>query len=437
MINSDFLFSIKDQILVLIAFFVIAARLVGFYLVKKTQQEQYLSLKLFLNKQPWGTGFIIVLSALASYALLNFSFFNLTFHSAIILSNAQDSIRSILSLMLLILEVKALYLALNNLTYKKPVIQALLPYLKHSLYFMGMALTLPFIIPNFLKTPLLDYITHKMTLVLVIWTGAWFILQIIIGLEKITLQHYHDDLGKNFHARRAYTQARLLKRMAIGFVLVLATALSAMIFEHVRAIGTSILASAGLATAILGFAAQKTLSNLFSGIQIAMTQPISINDTLVIDGELGVVEEISLTYVVIRIWDLRRLVLPINYFLEKPFQNLTRTSTNLLCPVFFMADYTLPIEKVREKFMSILEVSPFWDKKVSVLQVVEASDKAIQIRALASAADSPMAWNLKCEILEKLIGYIAEHYPESLPKARSLQYQAPSLTERNKLLPNS
>jgi small-conductance mechanosensitive channel len=427
MISTDFLFSAKDQILLILATLVICLKLTGLFIFKRKRKEPLLSLNLFLNNQPWGTASIILLSSIVGYIVIEAPYFNLTLHSELIFSNLQDSFQSILSLVLLALEVKALYLSLNSITYNKPIIQALLPYLKSSLYFMGLALTLPFIIPHFLKTPLLEYVTSKMTIVLLIWTGAWFILQIIVGLEKITLQHYHQDLSSDFRARRAYTQARILKRIAIGFVLVLATALSVMVFENMRAIGTSILASAGLATAILGFAAQKTLGNLFSGIQIAMSQPISMNDTLLIDGELGVVEEISLTYVVVRIWDLRRLVLPVSYFLEKPFQNLTRTSTNLLCPVFFFVDYTLPIEKVREKFMEILHASLFWDKQVSILQVVEASDKTIKVRALASAADAAKSWNLKCEILEKLNAYIVANYPDSLPKVRSVQYQVPPL----------
>lgn len=140
---------------------------------------------------------------------------------------------------------------------------------------------------------------------------------------------------------------------------------------------------------------------------------------LLIENELGTVEEISLSHVVLRIWDLRRLIIPINYFIEKPFQNLTRTSTNLLCPIFLYADYNLPIEPVRQEFKRILQLSAFWDGNVANLQVVEAQGNVIKIRALASAKDSGSSWDLKCEVLEKLIAYIVEHHSESLPKLRN------------------
>ena len=178
------------------------------------------------------------------------------------------------------------------------------------------------------------------------------------------------------------------------------------------------LASAGIAGIILGFAAQKTLGNFIAGIQLAFAQPIRIDDVVIIENEWGWIEEISLTYVVVRIWDLRRLIVPVSYFIEKPFQNWTRISSDLLGTVFIYADYTIPVNEVREEMTRILNGSPRWDKKVNVLQVTNADNRTIELRALMSAADSPTAWDLRCEVREKLLEFLQKRYPESLPRVR-------------------
>ena len=191
-----------------------------------------------------------------------------------------------------------------------------------------------------------------------------------------------------------------------------------MTFSAVRQIGVSILASAGILGVVLGFAAQKTLGNLIAGIQIALAQPIRLDDAVVVENEWGWIEEITLTYVVVRIWDLRRLVLPISYFIEKPFQNWTRNSADILGSVFIYADYTVPVEEVRAELGRILKESPHWDKKVNVLQVTDATEHTVKLRALMSAADSPTAWNLRCETREKLLEFLQKKYPQSLPRTR-------------------
>jgi small-conductance mechanosensitive channel len=191
-----------------------------------------------------------------------------------------------------------------------------------------------------------------------------------------------------------------------------------MTFSEVRHIGVSILASAGIFGVVLGFAAQKTLGNFIAGIQIAIAQPIRLDDVVIIEGEWGWIEEITLTFVVVRIWDLRRMVVPISYFLEKPFQNWTRTSADLLGTVFIYTDYTVPVDEMRKELTRILESSPKWDKKVNVLQVSDTTDRSVELRALMSAADSPTAWDLRCEVREKLLEFLQKRFPGSLPRTR-------------------
>jgi len=191
-----------------------------------------------------------------------------------------------------------------------------------------------------------------------------------------------------------------------------------MSFAKVRHIGVSILASAGIVGIVIGFAAQKTLGNFIAGIQIAIAQPIRLDDVVIIEDEWGWIEEITLTFVVVRIWDLRRLVVPISYFLEKPFQNWTRTAADLLGTVFIYTDYTVPVEEIRNELTHILENSPRWDKKVNALQVTNATEKTVELRALMSAADSSIMWDLRCEVREKLLEFLQQRFPECLPRIR-------------------
>lgn len=226
----------------------------------------------------------------------------------------------------------------------------------------------------------------------------------------------HDD---NLLARSAHTQMRAFGNIARFAVWLFALAFVLMTFDGVRRIGVSLLASAGLAGVVLGFAAQKSIATVFAGIQIALTQPIRVDDVVIVEGEWGRIEEIRLTYVVVRIWDLRRLVIPITYFIDTPFQNWTRTSSDILAVVTLHVDYSLPVEEVRQEFRRILEASPLWDRKVCSLQVTEAFERTMLIRPLCSAKNSSQAWDLRCEVREKLIAFIRDRYPECLPKARA------------------
>ena len=185
-----------------------------------------------------------------------------------------------------------------------------------------------------------------------------------------------------------------------------------------RKVGTGLLTGVGLSGIIIGFAAQRSISNLLAGFQIAFTQPIRIDDAITAEGEFGTVEEITLTYVVLKLWDERRLILPINYFIEKPFQNWTRTSSELLGTVTLSIDYTLPVDAVRAELTRLLESNKLWDGRVNSLQVTDVTETTMQLRALMSAANSGALFDLRCYVRENLIKFLNESYPTSFPRNR-------------------
>jgi small-conductance mechanosensitive channel len=201
---------------------------------------------------------------------------------------------------------------------------------------------------------------------------------------------------------------------------IIATGSILMLFDPVRQFGTSILASAGIAGVVLGFAAQKTLGNVLAGIQIALTQPLLIDDIVVVEGEFGQIEEITLTYVTVRTWDLRRLVLPITYFIEKPFQNWSRVSTELLGTVILYLDYQVPLGELRKELKRLVENNPKWDQRVCGLQVTDTKQSTIEVRALVSGTDPGKTFDLRCEVREGLIEFLRRDYPESLPRVRNV-----------------
>lgn len=248
---------------------------------------------------------------------------------------------------------------------------------------------------------------------------AWLFANTVFALRDLILSRYDVSLSDNLKARAVHTQINVLVKILLVIIAVVAASTMLMSFEKIRQVGVSLLASAGLFGIIAGFAAQKSLATLFAGIQIALTQPVRIDDVVIVEGEWGRIEEITLTYVVVRIWDLRRLIVPITYFLDKPFQNWTRTSADILGTVFLYVDYTLPVETLRRQLRSILEESALWDGKVCNLVVTEARESTVEVRALMSARDSSSAWDLRCEVREKLLLFLQENYPESLPRFRA------------------
>ncbi|HEY0939737.1 MAG TPA: mechanosensitive ion channel domain-containing protein [Steroidobacter sp.] len=287
----------------------------------------------------------------------------------------------------------------------------------------ALRLTLP-MIAVIMGTPALaisqemEGIIQNAASLLLIGTMAFLVMELINVVARFIMQRHRIDVADNRRARAVYTQVMVLKKIATSVVAVIAIASMLMVFQSVRQFGTAIIASAGVAGIILGFAAQKTIATLLAGFQIALTQPIRIDDVVIVENEWGRIEEITLTYVVVRIWDLRRLVLPITYFIEKPFQNWTRTSADILGTVYLHVDYDVPMEALRQELTRILEASKLWDGKVNVLQVTDAKDRTLELRALASARDAGAAWDLRCEVREKLITYLQKHYPNSLPRWR-------------------
>ena len=252
-----------------------------------------------------------------------------------------------------------------------------------------------------------------------ILTFAWGLIRTLDVFQDLVQLRYQLGTPDNLRVRKLFTQLQFLKKLAASLVAFVAVGLVLMSFETVRRLGTGLLTSAGIASVIVGFAAQRSISNLLAGFQIAFTQPIRIDDVLVVEGEWGRVEEITFTYVVLSIWDERRLVLPLNYFIEKPFQNWTRTSSRLTGVVFLQTDYTVPIEALRAELRRLLEASPLWDERVCVLQVTDSKERTLELRALVSAANASALWDLRCAVREGLVAYLQRDFPGSLPRTRA------------------
>lgn len=277
-----------------------------------------------------------------------------------------------------------------------------------------------------LSLPFLDF--PKLTVnaigdtafVLLVASVTWLFVRLIHVIEDLVLAKYDIRQKDNLQARRIHTQFGILKRILIVVVAIFGLAAALMSFEKFRTLGAGILASAGVLGLVVGLAAQRIIGNLLAGIQLAVTQPIRLDDVVIVENELGRVEDISLTYVVLKLWDLRRLVLPISYFIEKPFQNWTRTRADLLGTVLFYVDYSVPVQAIRDELQLILKGSSLWDEKVWGLEVTNTTERAVELRALMSAQNSEDMWNLRCEVREKLIAFIQKTYPHVLPKIRAL-----------------
>jgi len=247
---------------------------------------------------------------------------------------------------------------------------------------------------------------------------AWLVILFSQILSDILAARYRVDVPDNLTARRIHTQFQMIHRIIVVLVIIVTLSIMLMTIPAIKHIGVSLLASAGLAGLVVGMAMKPTLSSLIAGIQIALTQPIRLEDVVIVQGEWGWIEEIGTTYVVVRIWDLRRLIVPLSYFIEQPFQNWTRTSANLLGYVYLNTDYTVPIEEVRKELRRICESTNLWQGNVCELQASDSTEHTVQLRALVDARNSDDAWNLRCLIREKLIQFLQEKYPRSLPRIR-------------------
>ncbi|MCP5545628.1 MAG: mechanosensitive ion channel [Akkermansiaceae bacterium] len=265
----------------------------------------------------------------------------------------------------------------------------------------------------------IDWMAGKSLAILFIASIAYLVVRTTNVSVRALMRVNRMDVADNLRAREIHTQAAVIRKIVVVSTIFLGVACTLMLFQPVRQLGTSLLASAGIAGIVLGFAAQKTLGNLFAGIQIAFSQPIRLDDVVIVEGEWGRIEDITLTFVTVQIWDDRRLILPINYFIEHPFQNWTRKSADLLNSVFLYTDYTLPIDPLRAELKRLLDASPLWDRRAWVLQVTDMTPDAMEIRCLMTSSDAPKGWDLKCEIREGLIKYIQEKHPDCLPRTRA------------------
>jgi small-conductance mechanosensitive channel len=279
-----------------------------------------------------------------------------------------------------------------------------------SLWLVAPLITLP---PS-----ILGPVRHGFALV-VIALVAWLLIRVLRVIQEAVSARYDIQSQDNLQARSVLTQVRGFRNIAAFAIGVVAVAFMLMTFDRVRELGVSILASAGIAGIVIGFAAQRSIATVIAGVQVALAQPIRVDDVVIVENEWGRIEEITLTYVVVRIWDLRRLIVPITYFIEKPFQNWTRVSADLLGTVFLYTDYRMPVDELRRELERILDSNDLWDGKVRGLQVTNTSERTIELRALMSAANASNAWDLRCQVRERLVAFIQEKFPEYLPRFRA------------------
>jgi len=259
---------------------------------------------------------------------------------------------------------------------------------------------------------------RRLGYVLAIAAFAWGLVRVIHALQTRAERHFRTDVADNLTARKMRTQIAVLSRVAVAVVLLISAAIILASIPAVREFGVSLLASAGIAGIVVGMAARPALANLIAGVQIALAQPIRIDDVVIVEGEWGWVEEIFATYVVVRIWDWRRMVVPLSYFIERPFQNWTRESAAVIGSVFWYVDYTVPVDAVRAKMEEFVHESPLWDGNVVVLQVTDTDKDTMTLRGLMSARNSPRSWDLRCEIRERLLVWLQAEYPGALPRLR-------------------
>lgn len=287
------------------------------------------------------------------------------------------------------------------------------------LFFVLLLLAFSFVRPAVGLEEVFDERARHLLSVLLIASITWLIVAAINSFDDVILSWHDVSATDNRHARRVHTQTRVLSRTATIIVGMLGIAAIIMTFPNVRQIGTSIFASAGVAGLVIGLAAQPTVASIIAGLQIALTQTLNIDDVVIVQGEWGRIEEINSSYVVVRIWDQRRLVVPIRWFIDNPFENWTRTTSELLGTIFVYADHTLPAQELREELKRICESCEEWDGRVCVLQVTDTTERTVQFRALVSARDSPTLWDLRVRVREKLIEYLQQEHPGSLPRVRA------------------
>jgi small-conductance mechanosensitive channel len=266
--------------------------------------------------------------------------------------------------------------------------------------------------------PWRQFMLHVIALTLIAAT-AWLIASLLLVVQDGALTRFRMDVADNRHARRIHTQVVMLRRLTVAVIVVLTAGIMLMTFPSVRGIGASVLASAGVIGAVAALAAQSVLGNVFAGLQLAFGGAVRIDDVVVVEGEWGRIEELTLSYVVVHIWDDRRLILPTSYFTTKPFQNWTRTQSAVLGTVELDVDWSVPVQAIRDEMRRFLESSELWDERASALQVTDATGGTVRLRGLVSAADAGSLWDLRCGLREHLVAWVRDQRPTALPRMRA------------------
>lgn len=287
--------------------------------------------------------------------------------------------------------------------------------LRVSVFFLLLQILFKDTEPTLRISPLLLHLTALLTIASLTWLSTRAVQSISDTIVEINPINLTDNLA----ARRVHTQTRVLARSINVLIIVVGTGMALMTLPLLRQIGTSLLASAGVAGLVVGFAAKPVLGNLLAGLQLAISQPIRLDDVVIVENEWGQIEEITGTYVVVRIWDQRRLIVPLQWFIEHPFQNWTRSNAELLGTVMLWVDYRMPLEPLRTEAQRLVRTMDEWDGRVCVVQVTDTNEHAMQVRILVSAADSPRAFDLRCKVREGLLDFVQRHYPDCLPLRRN------------------
>ncbi len=311
------------------------------------------------------------------------------------------------------------FLTIYNRRFPRFWVEGALKHLDRPLFYFLPILVLSTVLPLVPLRPDAFEVIRRIVEISLTCAFSWTLIGCVYVVQYRIRHKYQLDKADNFRERKLFTQLQFVKRVVIILIVFFTVALVLMSFPTVRKIGTGLVTSAGIAGVILGFAAQRSIGNLLAGFQIAFTQPIRLDDVLVVENEWGKVEEITLTYVVVRIWDQRRLILPLNYFIEKPFQNWTRTSVELLGTVFIYLDYTAPLEEMRKELNRLLPQNHLWDGRVGILQVTDFKERSMEVRILVSAADAGSAFDLRCWVREKMITFLQQQHPDALPVTRT------------------
>lgn len=421
--NKALNFFDTDITILVLATFVILAKLVELFIDKYSANKERLKVyQNILPKQPYRLALFIICSYLfvndLNLPVINLSYFIPTFSAySQLFRHIVEVVRFFLIIFLLIKEEQVLY-SLLKITINSEIFHVVmlkfLPALR-AMFFIAFTL---FLLPEFKYFPLFRSIIHHVLWISLIWSIAWFLSQSLDAYESALLQKHPALDARDFGLRGTATKTRIVKKILKTLLAIIAGAISFMLFEKTRALGTSIFASAGIIAGIVGLALRSVIENFLVGLQIAFSQPIKINDSVNIEGEFGTIEEITLNYVIVKLWDYRRLIMPIKYFMDNRFINLSRNSINIISTIYFVADHSVPVAILRDEFMRIVKRSSFWDQDLAKLQVVDIKADALYFRGIASSRDSGDAWNLKCEILEEINLFIQKNYSASLPKLR-------------------